>query len=212
MRTHVVRDGEFMTQIAAKLGRDPEALWSDPSNADLKANRRHMDILCAGDIVHIPDEQAPEGLPIAKGTTNRYQAKVPRVTISIIARDGGTPLADEPYRVMGAGAPIEGTTDGDGRLTFKFPVHVREAEILLPRKGLSFPLDLGGMDPVDEASGVLKRLANLGFYANARGPDGGTEEEALRAALIAFQRANSLAATGELDSSTREGLMALHGC
>jgi murein L,D-transpeptidase YcbB/YkuD len=212
MRAHIVRDGEYLTQIAARLGQDPEALWNHPKNAELKAKRQHMDVLNTGDIVFVPDEPPRPGLPLRKGTTNRYVAKVPKVTMSIVARDGGVPLKDEPFVINGAGAPIEGTTDGSGKLTFKISIHVREAEILLPKKGLSFPLHIGDMDPISEASGVQKRLENLGLYTPPSGADAGAADARLKAAVADFQKAQGLTPTGELDDATRKRLAEVHGC
>src|SRR5262249_8691976 len=103
---------------------------------------------------------------------------------------------------------IEGTTDGSGKVTFEVSVHVREAEIVLLDKGLRFPIQIGDMDPVNETSGVRKRLANLGFYTP---PWKGTSEEALKTDLTAFQKAYGLPPTGEVDDATRQRLVEAHG-
>jgi murein L,D-transpeptidase YcbB/YkuD len=211
MRTHIVRDGEYLTQIAAKAGFDADTLWNHPSNADLKAKRPHRDILTTGDIVPIPDLPEPTGLALKKGATNRYVANVPKITMSVIARNGDTVLANEPYLVKGAGDPIEGTTDGNGKLTFSISIHVREGEITLPKRGLSFPLHVGDMDPVSEDSGVKKRLSNLGFYTAPVGADAGDAEQALRAAVAAFQKANGMEANGVVDDAIRKRLTDAHG-
>jgi hypothetical protein len=210
MRAYVVRDGEYLTQIAAREGHDPEALWNHPKNADLRAKREHMDVLCTGDVVIIPDDAPRAGVPIRKGETNRYVMKVTKVTMSIVVRDGGTPLANERYVVKGAGAPIEGTTDEAGKVTFAISVHVREAQIVLPDRGLHFPLHIGNMDPIGEPSGVVKRLSNLGFYTSPTGE--GSADDALRAAIAAFQRAHDLTPSGALDDATQRRLVEAHGC
>ncbi len=212
MRAHIVRDGEYLTKIAALLGTSPEALWNHPANADLKAKRQHMDVLSTGDILYLPDDPPRPGLPLRKGTTTHYAAKVPKATVSITLRDGKIPLKNEPFVVNGAGAPIEGTTDGSGNLTFQISVHIREAEILLPKKGLSFPLHIGDMDPITETSGVQKRLENLGLYSPPSKPEQGTAEEALKAAITSFQKAQDLKVSGEIDDPTRQRLVELYGC
>jgi hypothetical protein len=64
------------------------------------------------------------------------------------------------------------------------------------------------MDPLEEITGVCKRLRNLGF-------DCPTEETALtpqiREALAKFQRQEKLQPTGEADEKTRARLKELHG-
>jgi peptidoglycan hydrolase-like protein with peptidoglycan-binding domain len=70
-------------------------------------------------------------------------------------------------------------------------------------------MDVGGLDPVEETSGVQKRLVNLGHY---RGPVDGEPSVDLTAAIRAFQSANGLEPTGEPDDATREKLRKVHGC
>jgi hypothetical protein len=66
------------------------------------------------------------------------------------------------------------------------------------------------MDPADEASGVRKRLENLG-HLPAAAVDPESEEILLRCAIEAFQRARGIDPTGELDDRTRQELLDAHG-
>ncbi|MEW6505931.1 MAG: peptidoglycan-binding domain-containing protein, partial [Chloroflexota bacterium] len=69
-------------------------------------------------------------------------------------------------------------------------------------------LNLGGLNPLSELSGIKHRLANLGFDC------GDTSDEAtsgLAAALRAFQEKHGLRVTGEADQATRDKLQELHG-
>ncbi len=212
MRAHIIREGEYLTQIAARLGALPEDLWNHPKNAELRAKREHMDILSAGDILFLPDEPPRVSLTLKKGTANRYTVTLPKVKLSLVLRDGDVPLPNEPFVIKGVGAPIEGTTDASGRLTVDISVRVREGEIVLPKQGLSFPLHIGNMDPVREDSGVQKRLENLGFYSAPSSADEDAAAAALKAAVIAFQSAHQLEPNGTIDDALRQLLTREHGC
>lgn len=209
MRAHVIREGEYLSQIAARLGVSADTIWSHPKNAELRAKRSHMDVLHVGDVLFLPDVAKRPGLPLEKGTRNRYQGALPLVQVSLVLRDGGRVLADERYLVRGAHRSIEGVTDASGKLTIDVPITMRDGEILLPAKGLSFPIRLGDMDPITERTGVEKRLANLGLLHPSVDS---TPEEALARALQTFQRLQGLDPTGEPNDETRRRLVAAYGC
>lgn len=218
LKAIVVGQGDYLTKLAWQHGFDAAAVWADPRNADLAAKREHMDILLPGDILFVPDRPPPEGLPIEKGKTNRYIAKVPKVKVAFTLRDGGKVLANERYVITGLGAALEGTTDGEGRLAVEASVHTREMVISLPDQKVVFPVRLGDMDPISEPEGARKRLLNLGYYRPPSLTDrsGNAADEdplalALRLAIVRFQEAHGLPATGTLDAPTRKELLGQHG-
>lgn len=210
LRAHVVREGEYLSQIAARLGCTPESIWEHPKNAELRATRQHMDVLVVGDVLWLPEVRPRQGLALQTGKKNRYQAAVPLVRVTLVLRLGSEPLKNETYIVRGANRKIEGTTDGDGRVVIEVPTTMREGEILLPAKGYSFPLRIGDMDPITERSGVLKRLANLGLFHPP--VDTTTADEAFARSLSTFQRLEGLEVTGEADDETRRRLVERFGC
>ena len=59
---HVVRQGEYLSRLAHRLGFDAESVWDHPDNAELKQARAHADQLLAGDLLWLP-RQAPEPRP-----------------------------------------------------------------------------------------------------------------------------------------------------
>ena len=72
------------------------------------------------------------------------------------------------------------------------------------------------MDPIDEPSGVRKRLRHLGYHCDPLRPEGpDSPEEALaaldRSAIQAFQQDHQIAPTGEIDDATRAALVEAHG-
>ena len=209
-QVHVVRQGEYLRKLAHRFGVDPDELWNHPKNAELKARRSDMDALCSGDLLYVPG-QPRDGLPLTKGVVNRYVATIPKVTLKLRLRDGDEPMKNEPYVVHGLASKLSGTTDGEGGVTIELPVHVRDVSIELPRKRLTYHVAAGNMDCVQEDSGVRMRLGNLGFYSAPA--DAGEEgiAVAMRTALLRFQKAQSMEATGVLDAATRDAVLAAHG-
>jgi hypothetical protein len=106
------------------------------------------------------------------------------------------------------GDPEEGTTDENGGLDVNVPVHVREIDVTFPTSGAVYPMSIGEMDPVDESSGVRKRLQNLGYYLFSPGDD---VDAADARAILAFQRAHGLPPTGAMDDATKATLAKDHG-
>ena len=103
------------------------------------------------------------------------------------------------------------STDGDGRIEVELPPKARRGRLII-RPGTAeervLPLDLGGMDPISEISGVRKRLANLGYPCQATG-DKMTDD--LESALRQFQQKNGLDVSGKIDEATKSKLKDRHG-
>lgn len=212
MATHVVRQGECLTSIARRYGfADSKTIYDDPGNAALRQRRPNPNVLFPGDEVFIP---ARDGQPITirTGKRTRLVATVPRRELRLrLFGEGGAPLANAPF-VVEAGAEVAGgETDGEGLLRASVAGHARSA--VVTAAGLTWSVRLGELDPLRDAvdggeSGARARLANLGFL-----PRGGTvpSPEELLAATRAFQRAQGLDETGELDSTTSSRLEEAHG-
>lgn len=207
MKPYIVRQGEYLAKLAFVHGFDAETVWGDAKNEDLKKLRPDPNILAPGDILYIPDK-GEEPLAIEKGVENSYAAEVPKVEVTIVFRDLEGPLANEPFELRGAVASGEPTTDADGKVTLTVAVTVSEVEILFPQRHESYLVRVGNMDPVAGASGVHKRLANLGYLHRQPGISVG---EMLPAALWSFQAEHEIEPTGTLDDATRAALTEKHG-
>jgi hypothetical protein len=212
MVAYVVRQGDYLVRLAWMHGFDAEEVWAHEKNKALADLRKDHHILAPGDVLFIPVKKK-EGLPIQKGVTNKYVAKVPKVTVCVILREEGKPLANEPYTLEGVGEPSERQTDVDGKVSIDVPVHVREVKLVFHAKNLAFPIRIGDMDPSVESSGIRKRLQHLGYYgwhlADSDGDTANVEQD--RAAIQAFQRDKGLEPTGHLDHTTREAVIERHG-
>lgn len=207
MKPYVVKQGDYLEKVAHSLGFDPDEVWNDPQNADLKQNR-DPNQLHPGDILYVPTD-GKKWLRIEQGSTNRYTAKIPRTKVHLTFKNLNKPRANEDYVILGMGKPVEGSTDGDGAVEVEVPVHVREIQVTFPKDYVSYAVRIGDMDPIDEPAGVRKRLQHLGYYE----PDPGDDDldGADSRGLLAFQRARGLPETGQLDDATKAALVQDHG-
>jgi len=214
LKPYVIRQGDYLSKLGPARGFNPETAWADPKNDPIRKKRTSMNMLQPGDVVWLPDEPRPR-LPVAGGSTNAYTARIPKVTVKLKLQVGGVALAKEPYVIRGVGPePIDGATDENGFLSAKVKVHVREFEVELTKRKRSLRVRVGDMDPINELTGVQKRLTHLGFYLPTKT---GTENfEALDArqivsAIRAFQSSKGIKVTGKMDDETSKALVAASG-
>lgn len=231
---HVVRQGECLASIAKAHGHFWKTLWDHPGNAELKRTRKDPNILRPGDRVTIPPLRRKE----ASGSTESRHRFVLRnepikLRLRLVKRKrkrsdsgGGAaaerperasrsrleeePRADEPYTLEIDGRSFEGTTDGDGCLEVAIPQDAERGRLFVgrPPHRTMHTLRLGGVDPIEELSGVQHRLNNLGLRCGqANGELGPSTREALRR----FQREHELKESGQPDQATRDKLVEVHG-
>ena len=210
MQPYVVREGDHLSVIAHKLGFDADAVWNDSKNADLQKLRGSPNILCAGDILYVPDPKK-QWVPLTVGALNPFVAPVPTVKLSLGFSQNGKPLANVKCVVHGLPAPNQFSTDGDGKLALSVPVTLQMVTVEFPDVPMVRRVKIGHLDPVSEPSGVLQRLQNLGYVSPRTGADL-TDPAAMAGPVTAFQKARGLAITGKLDDDTRNALRQAHGC
>lgn len=207
MPYYIVRQGDHLERIAYRFGDTPDAIWGAPQNAKLRELRGDGHILCPGDLLFVPRRREPKQVDLAVGSTNQFTTKVPRTRVSVTLTSGGEPLAGEPFRVVEAPA-VTGQTTAEGEASFEVPVALRRVRVVLTRLGVELPLDVGGLDPLHETTGMQMRLLHLGHH---HGPVDGRLGEATRAAVKAFQRARGLVPSGVPDAATLAALREAHG-
>lgn len=213
VRPYTVRRGDYLARLAHAGGFDAEAAWAHPANRALRARRTRHEVLAPGDVLHLPGRATPREEAVAPRTTNRFRGRSLEATVRVALGSPGHPLAGEAFTVEGLAEPFRGTTDGEGVATFLVPVHVREVRLTVPGRGVTYPVRIGHLDPVTEASGLRARLAHLGYLDDddpARAGDPRDGEARLAAAVRAFQRDQGLPA-GPLDDATRDALRRVHG-
>jgi hypothetical protein len=211
MIPYVIRQGDHLPKLAVKMGFDPDAVWNHPKNADLRALRSDWHMLCACDILQVPEPKR-QWKSLQVGSQNRFTAAVPRMQIRVAFCRGGKPLANADCVVHGLPPPNQLSTDGDGKLSFAAPVTLESVTVEFAKPHFVQRLRIGHLDPIDEPSGVYQRLKNLGVQSFSGPLPTSFDEAAMGQAVQTFQNAQGLPATGEVDDATRSRLKDAHGC
>jgi hypothetical protein len=208
-RRHTVRQGDCIASIAGEYGFFPDTIWNHSDNASLKAQRQDGYMLVPGDVVIIPDLR-PGQESGATAKKHRFRRKgVPEMLRLVIRDEEDQPRANLPYLLTIDGEHREGSTDADGRIQEPIPPRAKLAKLRVgpEEEGLEYELQLGGMDPISETTGVQARLHNLGYDV---GPADGELGERGQKALEEFQYEHALEPTGRLDDATRHKLEEIH--
>jgi hypothetical protein len=190
------------------MGGDPDAVWGHAKNADLRKVRSDPAVLCAGDILYVPDDDPPPHT-VQAGDSKTFTSPTATQNVKLVLM-GQEPIANEAYVIHGIGDDdIQGTTGGDGSLSVDVPVDLDSFTLELTDQQVTYEVFVGHLDPVTEESGVQQRLTQLGFRSSAferfRYPFGHDD------ALQAFQDSQGSDGTGELDDGTISALKKGHG-
>lgn len=202
---HVVSQGECISSIAATYGFLWQTVWN--ANPELKKLRKNPNVLFPGDIVKIPERSEKEQdcatekkhTFVVEGNTTKFRLMVEQYNVA---------MANRPYILTIDNQLHQGVTDETGLLEVAISPTAQGGRLQLPQDQVDIDLTLGSLNPLEELSGVRQRLHNLGFLATTRG--GGESEEELKAAVMYFQAATDLPATGQLDEATRSKLLLMH--
>ena len=202
-----VLQGDYTASITADAGYlSYKTIWDDGKNAALKA-KRNQNVLFPGDTLEIPVKQKKEeSIPTTEYTT--FQTIGDPVQLKIVVLDwAGSPIVDTELDIqLDAGEKIK--TAGDGSATKKVvdPQGNREGKLVL--KGFTLALKVGHLDPVEEITGQVWRLNNLGYRAgNATVPG----DPIFRSAVEEFQCDYALAVDGVCGPNTQGKLKDTHG-
>lgn len=198
-QTHKVQPGDSVIQLSDLHGFFAPTIWQHADNAALRALRPDMNQLLPGDTVVIPDKRQREERR-ATGASHSFRRKGIPAKLRLQLHDMHWPRADQPFELSVDGGPVQtGRTDADGVLEAYVPARARQGELVVGDDRLRLQLQFGHQDPHDAPSGMQKRLLNLG-YLDADGAD------ALRSALLRFQREHGLPCSGDADTATADKL------
>lgn len=206
---HVVQEGECILSIAESSGFFWQTIWNDAGNSDLRASRSDPRVLLPGDRVSIPARR----LGSASGQTetcHRFRRRGMPAKLRLRFLKAGQPRANQRCVVTVDGQIRELETDADGAVEFAVPATASRGtiEVGTGRERTLHALRLSTLHPHDSVRGVQQRLRNLGLL---QGPADGVMGPGTRAALRAFQGAQDLNVSGEMDQPTCSKLKEVHG-
>lgn len=204
---YTVVQGDHIASIAADAGFvSYKTIWDDGKNASIKA-KRNPNVLYPGDVIEIPAKQKKEeSVPTTEYST--FQLIGDPVQLKIVVLDwAGNPIVDTELDIaLDGGEKIR--TAGDGSVTKKTIDPQCERIGKLSLKGYELGLKLGHLDPVEEISGQVWRLNNLGYRA---GETTNPNDPAFLSAVEEFQCDYSLTVDGICGPNTQAKLKDIHG-
>jgi Putative peptidoglycan binding domain len=214
MPTHIVKQGEHVSRIAAEHGfSDFSTIWDHPNNAQLKQQRQNPNVLEPGDDLFIPERELREE---SGATEKRHRFRCHGTPLELRLRIldfDNQPLADAQCQLVVEGASRNFTTDADGCISQPIPRRTEDATLRFKDPLAPFDstiaIEIGHLDPVEEVSGQKARLANLGYYFHR---DDGRDEERFNYGIQEFQCDHNLKVTGVCGPETQAKLKEIHGC
>jgi hypothetical protein len=212
---YTVIQGDHLSKIAKDNGfTDYNIIWNHPNNSDLKKQRQNPNILLPGDQLFIPDmEQKQESGATDKKHTFVVDKKTLKLRL-VLEDFYEKPIAGAQCALLVNGQVYQLTTDGNGKLEQEIPLDAKEGTLIIrgdqtPFANEVLPIRIGHLDPVEEISGQVGRLNNLGYSA---GKIDGSDEEEFSSAVQEFQCDNGLTVDGICGSQTQAKLKQVCGC
>jgi len=214
LNTYIVKSGDCFASIAKQFGfHDADIIYQHPANAELKKQRANLHILKPGDKVCIPDKKA-KSIELTPNACTVLTIKGLLTELKLLIADfDGNPLANTDYQLDVAGALYLGRSDDSGMLVQKIDAIAKKAELTLfldahKKDTLFWSVDLGGLTPHFEISGMQARLNNLGYFcANESGDIDSTTNNAINA----FKINNGLTNDAIIDHALLSKLVSVYG-
>jgi len=213
--THTVQQGEYLAMIAKNYGfASYKTIWEHDSNAELREKRQNPNILLPGDQVFIPDKETKES-SISAGRSSRFRVRQDKVKLRLVIQElYGKPIANAQCEVRVDDIVKNAVTQDDGTIEIEIPASAKSAELIVRQDGSQFdgmtiPIKIGHLDPVEEETGQIARLNNLGYFA---GPTDEIDEKLFASAVEEFQCDHpKLAVDGVCGTATQAKLKEIHG-
>jgi N-acetylmuramoyl-L-alanine amidase len=207
MLKHVVKKGECLASIAAQHGFEWKTIWELPDNKALRDKRPNPNIIFQGDVVCIPEKKLHEE-KISTGQKHKFQATATHCQFRLRLMVNDKPLDNTTWTLTLASDHAELKSDGDGWIEQKIAPNAGKGSLQLQNSQVTFALEFGRLDPIDQVQGVQQRLSNMGFF---RGACDGKQNDHLALAIAAFEKYARLPVTGKLCAALREKLVKMHG-
>jgi|HubBroStandDraft_2_1064218.scaffolds.fasta_scaffold40481_3 hypothetical protein len=202
MQPYVIKQGDYLLQLAYSLGFDADSVWNDPTNSDLRTLRSNPAILFPGDLVQVPTAPPSPPATLVTGSANNFTSSPPTVTLTqTFAAADGTPYASMAFTVQELPDLTGQTTDGNGTATLEVPVTLDTATLTFTDTGEVWVLQLGQMDPINTLSGIFKRLQNLNYVPASTTFDP-SNLDLIRMGLLSLKASQGVDAPSSSPSST----------
>lgn len=204
---YTVAQGDCLASIAFRAGFAESTIWRHPSNQELRRKGREPNILSPGDTIFVPEMNLRHE-SCATDQRHLFRRRNVPAEISIRLLDYDEPLRKVPYLLEIDGTQISGTTDGQGYLHQSISPDCARGKIIINPGPDQFEYEVtfGGVDPLEEISGIQSRLINLSYDCEMTGE----LDQHTKSALAAFQADRGLPATGQVDAATRDELQRVH--
>jgi LysM repeat protein len=208
-QTYTIKQGDHLSGIAQQFGfTDFQIIWSHGNNQDLKKRRKDPHVLYPGDQLFIPDKELKtETRPTTK--VHVFQTTDTPLLLKIVLKDfDNKPLPNIACELEVDGQVQKLTSDGDGLVKTNVKKTAKAGVLRVSDLDLEIPVQIGFLDPVEEASGQRARLINLGYLPGVV-QDG--ESELLHDAIEEFQCDHGLKVDGICGPATQAKLKEIHG-
>ncbi len=213
---HSVKQGEHVSRIATDCGfTDYRSIWDYPENAELRKQRQNPNILFPGDQLIIPEKENKE-VPGGTEQRHRFEARIQKLKLRVVLRDASErPIGSVKCDLRLENQVLQVAADARGQIELVIPATAERAELAItdpgtPLSGVPLPIKIGHLDPLDELSGQMGRLSNLGYFAGAI--EGEHDEMQFRSAVEEFQCEHGLKVDGICGPATQAKLKEIYGC
>jgi N-acetylmuramoyl-L-alanine amidase len=212
---YTVQQGDHLSKIAKDNGfTDYTVIWNHPENADLKKQRQNPNVLLPGDQIFVPGmEEKQESGATDKRHTFTVDKKILKLRL-VLEDIYEKPIAGAQCALLVGDQTFQVTTDSQGKLEQEIPLDSTEAFLAIrgdqtPFANEVIAIKIGHLDPIDELSGQIARLNNLGYFP---GDLDGSDADAFQSAVEEFQCDHGLKVDGDCGPKTQAKLKEVHGC
>ncbi|WP_396586683.1 LysM peptidoglycan-binding domain-containing protein [Bermanella sp. R86510] len=203
---HTVKQGECLISIAQDYGlSDWRSIYDAPENEAFRELRKNPNMICPGDVVHIPGIKASAN-KLKLNKKNTFVVKKSKGYFSICLTDSQfNPLADIPYtlKIFKSESDIDKEplsvfenekTDADGYVEQKLPTGAKFAYLEYapypsrPSLILKKRLHISELDDPRTETGMRSRLNHFGFFSGEGQLKDNDEKELFASQLEAFKK------------------------
>lgn len=215
MAKHKVRQGQCLSSIANAYGfSNWKKIYYHAENTNFRIKRPNPNVIYPGDSLFVPNKETKQE-PGSTETRHRFRVAGTKIFLRIVVlNELDEPFANCGFQLELENEAIDGFLDEEGLLDVKIPAQATKGKLTVeiadgePPPTVTWSLQIGRLDPVEEVSGVQARLNNLGFDC---GDVDGIVGPLTRESIELFQAEYEVQDQG-LGQATRDKLVEIHGC